>query len=73
MITLIANDNWLEYKVRYVVDYKSRRGKKSELFNRILDEIENTQGRVMLASATFELVSAPSLEVKLNRQNNSHE
>ena len=36
MVTLIANNNWMEYKVRYVVDYKYRRGKRSELFNHIL-------------------------------------
>ena len=69
MVTLIANDNWMEYNLRYVVDYKYRRGKKSELFNRILDEIEKTEGRVVLASATFELVGAPALDVKFNRQN----
>ena len=68
MVTLVANDNWMEYNLRYVVDYKYRRGKKSELFNRILDEIEKTEGRVVLASATFELVSAPVLDVKFNRQ-----
>lgn len=73
MITLIANDNWMEYKVRYVVDYKCRRGKKSELFNHILDKIENTQGQVVLASATFELVGIPSLDVKLSRHSNSSE
>ncbi len=69
MVTLIANDNWMEYKIRYVVDYKCRRGKKSELFNRILDEIDQTNGRVVLASATFELVGAPALDVKFNRNN----
>ena len=71
MVTLIANDNWMEYKVRYVVDYKYRRSKKSKLFNRILDEIDKTEGRVILASATFELVGAPALQVKFNRDNNS--
>ena len=69
MVTLIANDNWMEYKIRYVVDYKRRRGKKSELFNRILDEIDKTDGRILLASATFELVGAPALDVKFHEKN----
>ena len=69
MVTLIANDNWMEYKIRYVVDYKCRRGKKSELFNRILDEIDKTDGGVVLASATVELVGTPALDVKLSRDN----
>ena len=69
IITLVANDNWMEYKIRYVVDYKYRRGKKSELFNRILDEIDKTSGQVVLASATFELVGTPPLDVKFSRHN----
>ncbi|MEM8722462.1 MAG: mechanosensitive ion channel domain-containing protein [Cyanobacteria bacterium P01_G01_bin.39] len=71
MITLVANDNWMEYRIRFVVDYKRRRGKKSELFNRILDEVEKSDGRIVLASATFELVGAPALDVRFSRTNNS--
>jgi hypothetical protein len=44
MISLIANDNWAEYTLRYVVGYKRRRITKSELFTRILTEIETTNG-----------------------------
>jgi hypothetical protein len=53
MISLIANDNWAEYTLRYVVGYKRRRITKSELFTRILTEIETTNGAVKMASATF--------------------
>ena len=48
-----------------MVDYKFRRGKKDELFMRILEEIDKTEGKVSLASATFHLVEAPSLNVHL--------
>jgi hypothetical protein len=47
MISLIANDNWAEY-LRYVVGYKRRRITKSELFTRILTEIETTNGAVKM-------------------------
>ncbi|MFO5437943.1 MAG: mechanosensitive ion channel family protein, partial [Dolichospermum sp.] len=43
-VTLAANDNWLEFTLRYVVDYKQRRGKKDVIFSRILDEFDNTNG-----------------------------
>jgi hypothetical protein len=65
MVTLAVNDNWLEFTVRYVVDYKARRSTRDALFVRILDDIGNTEGRVALASATFELVARSRLDVKL--------
>ena len=63
MITLIANDNWMEFTVRYVVPYTRRRGIKDELFMRILDEVQASEKKIELASATFELVAAPKLEL----------
>lgn len=64
MITLVANDNWLQYTLRYVVDYRRRRGVKDALFNGIMDRVDASGGRVQLASATFELVAAPPISVK---------
>lgn len=64
-VFLVANDNWMEFTLRYVVDYKKRRLTKDLLYTRILEEIESTNGRVALASATFHLVEAPELKVKL--------
>lgn len=65
-VTLIANDNWLEFTVRYVVDYKKRRITKDELFTRILEEFDRTDKRIELASATVELVATPAFHVKLD-------
>jgi small-conductance mechanosensitive channel len=65
-VTLIANDNWLEFTIRYVVDYKRRRGIKDQLFTQILDEIDKTEGRVALASTTFHLVETPVFNVRLS-------
>ena len=56
LITLIANDNWLEFTVRYVVEFKRRHITKDRLFTRILEEFDKTEGRVVMASATFEVV-----------------
>jgi hypothetical protein len=65
MTSSIANDNWMEFTMRYVVDYKKRRGTKDLLFTRILEEIEGTNGRVALASSTVHLVETPEIKVKL--------
>lgn len=67
-VFLIANDNWMQITLRYPVDAKRRRSAHDELFMYILDAIAETEGRVMLASATFELVAAPALDVRLQVQ-----
>jgi small-conductance mechanosensitive channel len=66
MVTLIANDNWVEFTLRYVVDYKKRRSTKDRLFTRILEEAGKTGGQVSFASATFHLVQAPVLDVRID-------
>lgn len=64
-VFLIANDNWMEFTLRYVVDYKKRRITKDVLFTRILEDVDRTSGRVSLASATFHLVETPEIQVKV--------
>ncbi|WP_181954042.1 mechanosensitive ion channel family protein [Flavobacterium cellulosilyticum] len=67
MVSLIANDNWVEFTLRYVVSYKKRRATKTELFTKILQEIEATNGEIKFASATFELVGAPDFIVNVRK------
>ncbi len=55
MVTLVADENWITYTVRYVTEFKKRRITKDRLFRRILDEIEATGGRVGIASAAQEI------------------
>lgn len=65
MVTLVANDNWLEFTIRYVVACKSRRMTQDKLFFRILDAVEASQGKLAMASMTVQLVELPKLHVKL--------
>lgn len=71
MVTLILNDNWMEFTVRYVVNYRRRRVAKDMLFTRIMEEVDKTDGKVGLASATFHLVEAPVFEVKVTQGSNN--
>jgi len=64
LVTMVANDNWIEFTVRYVIDFKKRRSTKDLLFTKILDAFEATDGKVTFASATFQLVDAPVLNVR---------
>lgn len=65
-VTLIANDNWMEFTIRYVTDFKMRRSSKDTLFTRILEEFDASEGRVQLASTTFHLVDAPVFNVRMS-------
>jgi small-conductance mechanosensitive channel len=64
MVTMVANDNWIEFTVRYVIDFKKRRSTKDILFTKILDAFQATNGAVSIASTTFHLVDAPVLNVR---------
>jgi len=65
VVTLMTNDNWVEYTLRYVVDYKKRRATKDMICELVLKRIGGEEGRVKLGSANFELTSIPDLDVRL--------
>jgi small-conductance mechanosensitive channel len=67
MVTMIANDNWIEFTVRYVVDYRRRRAIKDQIFPRILETFEQTNGRVAIASTTIQIVEMPAFDVRLGQ------
>ncbi len=58
-VFLVVTDNWLEFTLRYVVDYRQRRATKDALFRRLLEEVAASGGRVAIASQTLELVPMP--------------
>ncbi len=64
-VLLRVTDNWVEYTLRYVVDYKQRRVTRDAIFRLILQRVEETQGTVRLASATYEIVGLPGVEIDL--------
>jgi small-conductance mechanosensitive channel len=66
MITLAATDNWIEFTIRYIVDYRKRRFVRDRLFTRILEEVDRSKNRIRLASATFELVNLPHLDIQFS-------
>jgi hypothetical protein len=68
MVSLVINDNWVEYTLRYVADYRKRRTTKDLLFSRILEEVDQSLGKVQFASATFQLVEMPPIDVNIKQQ-----
>lgn len=69
MISLTADENWMEFTLRYVVDYKERRAKRDRIFSRILEEFEKTDGRVSIASSAMEIgiVATPTIDLNLGQ------
>lgn len=67
MTTLVANDNWMEFTGRYVVNFKQRRSTKDAIFRKIIELVESSNGKVSLASATFHLVEAPKLTIHVEK------
>ncbi|MGV8906172.1 MAG: mechanosensitive ion channel family protein [Acetobacterium sp.] len=63
-VNIIANANWVEFTLRYVVDYKKRVSIKDQLFTKILEKVESSSNQVELASATFALTKIPPIEIK---------
>ena len=65
VVTLAFTDNWVELTGRFITDYRRRRDTKDKIFSRLLMEIDQTEGRVGVATASFELVNPPPFEVQL--------
>ncbi len=71
LVTMIANDNWVELTLRYVVDHRARRVTKDLLFRSIVRDIEASEGRVGLASMTVHLVETPTFKVSLEERSSA--
>ena len=65
-LAITMTDNWIQFNLRYIVDYKKRRYTKHILNELIGKEIQNTDGKVQLASATFEIVRIPKINLEKN-------
>jgi small-conductance mechanosensitive channel len=68
MITLSMKENWTEYALRYVVDYKQRRSTKDKICVRILKFIEQSDGEIKLGASSFEVTSIPPLDIHVRNR-----
>ncbi|MGB4813073.1 MAG: mechanosensitive ion channel domain-containing protein [Methylophilaceae bacterium] len=67
MITMSFDANWIEFTLRYAVDYKARRGTKDKLFSAILEQFTKTAGEVQIGSASFQITELPTLQLKRSK------
>ncbi|MFC1580343.1 mechanosensitive ion channel family protein [Thermodesulfobacteriota bacterium] len=69
MVTMVFNDNWMEYTVRYVVDYRERTATKHKISMGILEEFDKVGGQVAIASTSTDihLIKTPPFELKYTK------
>lgn len=65
-ISMQFDQNWITFILRYVVNYKSRRSTKDKISTRILKAIQNSNGRIEVASSAFEITEFPSQSMSRN-------
>ncbi len=63
-LAITLTDNWIQFNLRYIVDSKKRRYTMHLLNDLIGKEVEKTNGKVILASSTVEIVRIPTVDVK---------
>jgi len=66
-LAISLTDNWIQFNLIYIVDFKKRRITKHILNDLIGKAIENTNGKVMLASTTIELIKVPELKIDVKK------
>ncbi len=70
-LAITMTDNWIQFNLRYIVDYKKRRYTKHLLNEEIGKRIEQTNSKVKLASTTFEIVNIPTVNIKEDNATNA--
>lgn len=64
-VIMKINENWVAYALRYVVDYKQRRSTKDKICVRVLQAIEQSEGKIRLGAPSFEVASIPPLDINV--------
>lgn len=65
-VRLSVDQDWLTYTVRYTADYRRRVAVRDELWRRVLDAVDGTDG-VQIATAAQEITVVPGSEVTVRR------
>lgn len=64
-LSVTMTDNWIRLNLRYIVDYKKRRLTKNILQEKINAAIRKSEGKVVVASTTVEIIKLPKIGVQL--------
>lgn len=59
MVKLTFDENWITFTLRYVVDYKKRRGTKDIISRKLLSTIQESKGEIKIATSSGEVKIIP--------------
>lgn len=68
MVTMKITDNWVEYTIRYVVNYRKRRSVQDTLYSEILQAVSDSDGAIQLASVTLNITEFPASDLIKQRK-----
>ena len=57
MVSLVFDENWITYTLRFVVDFKKRRTTKDQIFSRVLNAARASNGKIVIAASTLEVTT----------------
>lgn len=64
-VSLEITDGGLVFTLRYIVDYKQRRGTKDKIYTSILEQFNASNGSILLPASTLQIVETPDINVKI--------
>lgn len=69
LVTMVADESWVTFTIRYIVDYRLRRSTSDRFFERILAGFIAGEGSVEIAAASSEvaLSTENTLEMRLDQ------
>ena len=70
-LAITLTDNWMQFNLRYIVDFRKRRSMKHKLYDRIREEVEKSKEKVVLASSTLELIKLPEIRIQMDKESGS--
>lgn len=68
LITITFNENWINFTLRYVVDYKLRRGTKDQLFSKIQEASKTMPDKIKIAYSTLEVSQNTAFDLNINNK-----
>lgn len=57
MVSLAFDENWITFTLRYIVNYKKRRGTKDIIYTKVLDEIAKHDNIITIATSSLEVTN----------------
>lgn len=65
-VILVLTDNWMQFTVRFIVDYKKRGTTKTTMYEKILDAFAQSAGKLEMASASQDIGRIPVIDVRVS-------